>query len=819
MVNLVVCEKPSVARDIANILNVRGRRDGYFASDKVWITWCFGHMAELVEPSAYDESWRHWSRHALPMIPDAFKLSAVDSSREQVEIITALMHDEQVTTIINACDAGREGELIFRYVYELAECDKATKRLWLSSLTDAAVKQAFRALKPGDEYDPLADAARCRSEADWLVGLNATRALTLQCRAQGAGRMLLSVGRVQTPTLAMLAIREDEIDAFVPEAFWQVFAKFDAGEQDEGIATSYEGQWIKDGVDRFDEKAAAQAVVAAVRGQTATVKSVSHRDVRDRPPSLFDLTSLQRAANQRYSMSAQATLDAAQALYEKHKILTYPRTDSNYLTSDMASTLPGVVSAVNTGPYTAFCAALLGALPLPNLTTIINDDEVGDHHAIIPTDKQPNLGALQPDEKRVYDLVVRRFLAVFFPDAIFATTQITTQAAGHLFVTKGKVRREAGWQAVDPPSRYRAGKGKGSAKGKKKEEDILPNVTRGQSVAVLKVRLNESSTKAPRRYSESALLAAMERAGNDLEDATMRRAMKESGLGTPATRASIIETLIRREYVERQGKILVPTPTGRALIGALPSADLKSAQLTGQWEARLTRVAEGKLTRDDFMREARELTARLTAELLDASPELPPELLDDEETLGTCPVCQSDVIAREKVYTCRRGRDCTFAIFKKVAQKPMTKKIVRKLLADGVTDEIEGFVSKKGSTFSARLRLSDEGRVEFAFDSALPRRPATRPPRQEEAPRCPRCQQGHIVRGRTGWGCARWREGCKLVVPFTHHSRTLTDAEGLTLFCEGQTPTLDGFIDEATGATFSARLRLDAQGVHVERQQ
>ena len=711
-------------------------------------------------------------------------------------------------------------------------------------MTDAAIKQGFQNLRPGADYDALADAARCRSEADWLVGLNATRAMTIRCRQAGAGKDLMSIGRVQTPTLAILVDREAEIEAFVPEDFWQLYATFDAGDQPEGIEPTYEGLWTKKQQNRFETKAEAEAVVKAIKGQPAKVSKVEHKEIKERPPQLFDLTGLQREANRRFGYSAQQTLDIAQNLYEKHKLITYPRTDSNYLTKDMKKGLPNVLKAISVDPYDPFCDHLLDNLPLTITKRIVNDAEVGDHHAIIPTDRTPDLKKLSRQDELIYDLIARRFIAAFYPDAIFATTKIATTVASHHFLTTGKVRKEAGWQEVLPPSKAAATASKEKKKGKKEDDTpILPNVKKGDDVTLVKQRIHKGTTQPPRRYSESALLGAMERAGNDLEDDELRRAMKESGLGTPATRASIIETLLRRDYIERKGKTLVPQPRGRMLIDALPTEDLKSAHLTGAWEARLTAVANDKLSRHDFMAQVRKLTEKLTLELLNQKLDIPQHIIDANrptpqgEILGKCPICKEPV--REspggKAYSCDTGRSCSFVIFKQVARRNISKTTVKTLLSGQTTDTLKNFKSKQNKPFEAALRLDEEGKVTFVFDnsgysssssssssSAPPRRQddspppeapsrAPRPPKTEPKPKpikkmklaCPKCDEGTILRGRTGWGCSNWKSGCDFVIAFEQQGLTLDDEQGATLLRLGELGPLE--------ALHGAKLVLDLE--------
>ena len=826
--DLIITEKPSVARDIAKVLGIRGRGQGCIRDTSACITWCVGHMVCLADPEQYDPGWKRWRPETLPMLPERFKLKPIPSSADQFKVVKALIRDAAFTRVINACDAGREGELIFRYVWELAGGKLPVERLWLSSLTDQAVKLAFAHLKPASQYDNLGAAARCRSEADWLVGLNATRATTLRYR-QAGGDELMSVGRVQTPTLALIVAREQEIEAFVSEPFWQVYATFDAGEQPEGIERTYEGLWTKKKVDRLGSEPEARAVLEAIDGGVGQVVKTQHKEVKEWPPQLFDLTGLQREANRRFGFSAQHTLDLAQALYEKHKVLTYPRTDSNFLTTDMKGSLGRVVKAVEVGPYVPFCQTLGAKGSLPMSKRMINDAEVGDHHAIIPTEKTPNLGDFSRDEGLIYDMVVRRFLAGFYPPAIFATTKIATSVAGHLFVTSGKVRQSAGWQEVEPPVKY---KPKPGEKGKK-EEPILPSVHKGDQVPLHDSRLHEGKTQPPKRFSENALLGAMERAGAKLDDATLRRAMKETGLGTPATRANMIETLIKRTYIARQGKTLLPTPKGRALIQAIEADALKSAELTGQWESKLGQVASGKLQEDAFMAEVRAMTRDLTGTILSQELTLSPEakaqaLKTKGEPLGTCPLCQGPVFETPKAYGCTTGLSCNAVIFKSVAGKKISPALAKLLLAGKTSQVLKGFKSKQKKPFEAALRLGKTGRVEFVFDhspphkdpgppappksatspSPLPPGVAPGPEPQEELvpPQCPQCQQAPVIRGNRGWGCARWRQGCRWSVAASQFGHDLTQPQAFTLFATGH-------VTRPTGDTL--QMAQTEQGWHV----
>jgi DNA topoisomerase-3 len=791
MLQLIVAEKPSVARDLARVLNVGKRGEAVYQSEHIWITWCLGHMAELCEPEAYTPEWKVWRAQSLPMLPKKFRLRPIAQSRDHWQRLAKWLCHPRVDEIINACDAGREGELIFRFTMELAGSGKPVRRLWLNALTDAAVRRAMQGLKPSGDYDPLAQAARCRAEADWLIGLNATRAMTLRHRPRGGRGALLTVGRVQTPTLGMIVRREEVIEHFEPETYWQVVAQFESAKgsywgtyapkpgapgtrskqapappqtqtRPQGLKATVE-MWPED---RLVNRELAQNVVQAVEHRAGIVSKCVRNEQREVPPLLYDLTALQRRANIRFGMTARATLDAAQALYERHKAITYPRTDSNYLPQDLAASLPQVLKRLTNSDYYTELAPLLGRKPLALGPRIINDAGVTDHHAIIPTGKVQNPSVLSLDEQHVLDLVTRRFIAVFYPPALFAQVRIDTQVAGYGFVSRGRTRLDPGWQAVDPPSAAP----KSSADN---TPELLPAVEAQDPVQVAAAKLKEGQTKPPPRFSEAMLLSAMERAGRELEDEVLQGAIKDGGLGTPATRAAIIETLKRRDFIRIHGKQLIPTPQGRQLIAAMPVESLKSAQLTGQWEARLSRMARGEYSRATFMKNveafARTSVEQILGQKVEGWPEpveharasitstayVPPapnqkrtksvkktkvaqkaapkrkgvpastasrrpqaELAPSTLTL-LCPVCQSAVSRIGKVYACAQSRNCTFVIFTSIAQRPIDDRVVASLIEHRRTKKLDGFISREKKPFSAALRLNNEGRVEFDFDSSV----------------------------------------------------------------------------------------------------
>ena len=571
---LVIAEKPSVGRDIAKVLGCRQRGEGFLSGDTHIVTWAIGHLVSLQDPEAYDPKFKKWRMDTLPILPDTLQLKVLPKTAKQFHIIKKLIHTSEVSDIICATDSGREGELIFRYIYQLAGGRKPFQRLWISSMTDESLRKGFASLRPGSAYDGLYASARCRAEADWLVGINATRAFTVihDC--------LLSVGRVQTPTLAILAERQKEMDAFVPREYWEVHCDFG----------TYAGVCYRKEISntKFFDESEAKAVADKVRGQGGHVFKVLQEQKQQPPPLLYDLTELQRDANRRFGFSAQRTLKAAQSLYEKHKLITYPRTDSRYLTQDLAPELRPILAALRAAPYAGYTAPLLKLPKLP-MGRLIDDSKVSDHHAILPTQRQARLNALSEDENTVYDLVVLRFIAAFYPSYEYEQTQVHTEAAQETFYAKGITIKAMGWKAL-----YEAAS---SEEGKDKP---LPPLKEGEAVQVQLSKKVKKKTTPPKPYNEASLLSAMEHAGRFVEDETLREQMRGNGLGTPATRAAIIERLIQVGYVRRSGKALLPTEKGMTLIQVVPT-ELKSPETTGKWEKALTSIAQGSMAPDKFM--------------------------------------------------------------------------------------------------------------------------------------------------------------------------------------------------------------------------
>jgi DNA topoisomerase-3 len=710
---LIIAEKPSVARDLTDALpGTFENHDSYYESEDTVITFAVGHLVELIAPEEYDERFKKWRMDDLPIIPDEFRLHARDKKAEkQLKVIHKLLQRDDVDKVVNACDAGREGELIFAYIYETSGVDKPVERLWINSLTKTAIKEGFEHLRPGEQLRQLEAAARSRSEADWLVGMNATRAATIRGRAWVGG--VVSLGRVQTPTLALLVKREREIQAFVPEPYWLVHAEFDP---------RYQGLWFEGDETRLKEAKRAEEIAAKVSGKDGTVESVERKEQSERAPLLYDLTSLQRDANRRFGFSARRTLQVAQSLYEDKKAITYPRTSSRWLSGDLVPQLkPTAATLQPIGEYATAARYVLGLQQLP-LARVVNDSKVDDHHAIIPTDVEHDVSRFSPDERRIFDLIARRFLAVFHPPARYARTTVVTLVEEERFRSRGKVTLEAGWRGVygllsDADAQQQRQDEEGE-----NESAELPPLEQGQTVKCASAEVEAKETKPPPRYSEATLLSAMETAGKLIDDEELREAMKESGLGTPATRAETIETLIRREYIERAGKDLTPTPKGLQVITMLEEHPLTSPELTGNWEKRLTDIEHGTDDRGKFIDDIAEFT-RATVEKI---AELDKEKLRPERVeLGLCPRCGAETgeIIREnsKAYGCtswksREETGCGFVIWKRVAGRTITPELARQLLEEGRTKEvISGFKSRAGKPFRARLVLNGEGKVEFDF--------------------------------------------------------------------------------------------------------
>ncbi len=698
---IILTEKPSVAKDIARVLKLTEKKDGYFINDTYAVTWAFGHLVRLVDPDRYDPSFKKWFFPQLPIIPESFQIepSQDNGAQKQLNIIKQLFNAEATTEIICATDAGREGELIFRYIYVLSGCDKPIKRLWISSQTDAAIRGGFDKLKSGEEYEPLYDSARSRSEADWLIGINATRAYTLRFSQNNQG--IMSVGRVQTPVLKMIVDRYIANRDFKSETFYEIALPI---LHDNG---GFEGRWLTAaGESRLLDKKEAQAVCDRVASvERGHILSLIQKQKKESPPLLYDLTELQKEANRKFKFSAEKTLELAQALYEKHKILTYPRTSSRYLSQDLKPQIPQLLSTLEKiAPYGEWVASI-GTPTYPK--RVFDDAKVTDHHALIPTENPIRLDQLNREERMIMDLVLKRFIAVFLPDCEKDTTEILSQFGEDRFRSNGVIMTTPGWRQVYLKDAADKDEDKADAEG------LLPNVAEGDVIGHLDPELQTKKTKAPSLHNEASILAAMETAGKQIEDEDLREAMKDCGLGTPATRAQILERLVKVDYITKQKNRLIPTEKGLYLIDCIQNPSLLSPEMTGEWERKLTLMRSKAYPREEYMKEVQDFAREIVGALK------PTSLLPttESEEGWKCPLCQGDIVENSKAFGCSNWREkqCTFTIWKSVASKALDQAAVKALLETGKTEKISGFMSKAGKPFDAVLALKD-GKVVFVFN-------------------------------------------------------------------------------------------------------
>jgi len=727
---LIIAEKPSVARDIAQALPEPLQKQGntHLEGDNWIVSWAVGHLIRLANPDEYKKEWKYWKMEDLPLAPEQFKLKpASPKTSSQLKALKALMNREDVAGVVNACDAGREGELIFRYIAQYVKLKKPTKRLWLASLTPESIQKGLKELKPGEEYDRLSDAAKGRSEADWLVGMNASRAATLVLRDWLGGAA--SMGRVQTPTLALLVNRELEIQNFQPEDYWTLSAQFttkDDGER--GERGAYQGNY-KDGF-RLKTQEEAEKILANVTGQDGKITKLDCQEVNEKQPQLYDLTSLQREASGAFGWTAAHTLGVAQSLYEQHKLLTYPRTDSRWLPAAEGEKLEDLLKQVaKLEPYRPYCEDLLSR-PLP-LKQVVNDSKVSDHFAIIPTGKVPSSN-LPADEKRLYDMVARRLISALGEICIAERTRVETTVSGeYVFVTKGRAIKKEGWRSVYVPVAWI-----------KNDQTILPVLKQDEEVNVSNSEVAARQTKPPKRLNDASLLGMMETAGKFVDDDDAREAMKEGGLGTPATRAATIERLIQVGYASRDKRAIIPTQKGIQLIQLLGEHPLASPQLTGEWEHQLSLIAAGQAQHVQFIQQIKSFCTEIVQDMQNLPEQLKdiPKLPEDQrgnikrspaKPLGEdikCPGCGKPVMDGKKSWSCWQPGDpgCGTAIWKTVAGLKLSKEVALELLGpEHCTKQVlQGFTSKKGSKFAARLELirveSGKWGTKFIFEDNKP---------------------------------------------------------------------------------------------------
>jgi DNA topoisomerase-3 len=732
---LIITEKPSVAQDIAKALGKFKKNKEYFENDAYLLSWAVGHLFELAVPQSMKADDK-WALDELPIMPPHFDLKIQQKAADRVKALVRLLQQPQVTEVINACDAGREGELIFRYLVQFANCQKPIKRLWLSSMTPEAIREGFQRLRSDEEMQPLAAAARCRNEADWLIGINATRAFTLRLSG-GRGSTVTSLGRVQTPTLALLVEREEKIQSFKPREVFEVFGVFKAA------AGTYSARWFDEFFKKEESEAErtmrllarlslhlpdaeqklgeehgslwaehraapklwhreiAQALQSKCAGKQGVVELEEKKPTTQIAPPLYDLTTLQREANNRFGLPARRTLQIAQALYQKHKVITYPRTDSRCLPEDYAATVKNILKTMEGTPLAPFARKILDEDWVRPNKRIFNNAKVSDHFAIIPTTTTP--AHLSADEQTIYSMIAKRFVAAFFPPAQFEVTTRITRVEGEPFQTEGKILRALGWMQVygrDPHD----------------SDSTLPPVAPGERVSTESIEIKRDETRPPARYTEATILSAMENAGKLLDDEELAEAMKDRGLGTPTTRAQIIETLIHSHYLHRHGKELQPTSKALQTIGLLksiPVTELVSPETTGEWEFRLREIEHSKLTAETFMRDIR----RLTREIVEKAKRFTPDdHVADPQPFGQCPKCGGRLQERFKSYKCT-NKSCDFSVWKTIAGHLLSRQELETLLRDRKLGPLTGLRSKAGKRFSAIVKLNDQFKTQFDFEA------------------------------------------------------------------------------------------------------
>jgi DNA topoisomerase-3 len=807
---LIIAEKPSVAADIARALGGFTKHDDYFESEDFVLSSAVGHLLELACPEEFEVKRGKWSFAHLPVIPPHFALKPIEKTESRLKVLNKLIKRKDVVGLVNACDAGREGELIFNYIAQNAKSGKPVQRLWLQSMTQGAIRDGFARLRPGREMEGLGDAAVCRSESDWLVGINGTRAMTA-FNSKTGGFHLTTVGRVQTPTLAIVVERERKIREFKPRAYWEVEAEFSAK------AGTYKGKWFDEAykgkdedeharADRLWEVARADAIRAATLGKPGEVSEEAKPETR-LSPALFDLTTLQREANARFGFSAKTTLSLAQALYEKHKVLTYPRTDSRCLPEDYLPTVKETLSVL-TGQgagkghdevllarYSPFAHQILARnWVLPN-KRIFNNAKISDHFAIIPTPQAPK--HLNELEQKLYDFVVRRFLSVFFPAAEYMVTTRITRVEGHPFKTEGKVLVNPGWLAV-------YGK-----EGQDGDEGNLVAVDAKEKVKTDEVTVKANETRPPPRYSEATLLSAMEGAGKMVDDEELKAAMAGRGLGTPATRAQIIENLIGEQYMHREGRELIPTAkafTLMTLLNGLGITELTQPELTGDWEWKLGRIEKGEFTREEFMREIAEMTRHMVERAKQYEADTIPG--DFGVLAAPCPKCGGQIRETYKKFQCG---GCDYALWKIVAGRQYEPAEIETLLTDRQVGPLTGFRNKMGRSFAAAIKLNDDLQPEFDFGQDKADAADAEPvdfSDQESLGKCPKCAAGVFEHG-TSYVCEKsvgpaktcdFRSG-KIIL-----QQPIDAGQMKKLLADGKTDLLKEFVSNRTRRKFSAYL-------------
>ena len=760
---LCIAEKPSVGKELARILGANDRRDGYFEGNGYYISWTFGHLCSLKAPDDYTDTWKRWTLASLPMIPPRFQIKVINNSGVQKQFNTLKKLVGQCTEVINCGDAGIEGELIQRWVLALTQCNKPIKRLWISSLTDEAIREGFNNLKDSKDFDLLYAAGNARAIGDWLLGMNASRLYTVKY-ANGKG--VLSIGRVQTPTLALIVNRHNEILNFVPETYWE-------------LKTKYREVIFNSTKRKFANQDDALKILESIKDKEFEIVSSSKKKANEQPQALFDLTSLQVECNKKFNFTAEDTLKYIQKLYEQ-KLVTYPRVDTTYLPDNMHAKIKDILLGLK--PYANYVNQISDK-PIRKNKKVFDDSKITDHHAIIPTGIAPT-GVLALQEKQVYDTIARRFIAAFYPDCVVSNTTVIGDVDGNEFSATGKVILEEGWRALYP---------KKDSDATDEEDFEMPVFTKGERGIHLPDLL-EKQTQPPKYYTEATLLRAMETAGKQVDDAELRDLMKENGIGRPSTRANIIETLFKRSYVVRQKKNLIPTITGVELIKTINNELLKSVELTGLWEKKLRQIEKGEYNAQNFMAEMKQMVTDLVTEVKkesaatitiaeenikkpskdetddkkdDKQPKAKKESKAQKDKPLSCPKCKKGTIMQGKTaFGCNAFKDgCDFKISFEQFGKKLTDKQILALIEKKKTPKIKGFIKDNQKVNASIVMLGD-------FTLELQEEQDKEPdnegitPTQNQALHCPVCQQGNLLKGNKAWGCSRFKKGCRFIIPF-----------------------------------------------------
>ncbi len=808
--SLIIAEKPSVAGDIARALGKFKKEKDYYENDDYIVSSAIGHLVELCAPPEMEKNRGKWKFENLPVVPNEFDLQPIAKTQPRYNLLKRLMKRKDVDEIINACDAGREGELIFRYLIKASGNKKPARRLWLQSMTPEAIRQGFHRLRSDQEMIPLAKAAASRAESDWLVGINSTRALTA-FNSQLGGFQLTPVGRVQTPTLAILVEREEKIRSFDPRTYFEVYGDF-------GVrAGSYRGRWFDESfkkdkqkdeharAERIWDRAIADAIREKCLGKVGEITE-EKKSASQTCPQLYDLTTLQREANQRFGFSAKRTLQIAQALYERYKVLTYPRTDSRYLPEDNLGTVRNVMGKFEDPTLKQHADKVLANGWIKPNKRVLNDARITDHHAIIPTGVVPK--NLDEYYAKLYDLVSRRFIAIFFPAAQFEVTTRITRVEGETFRTDGKIIVDPGWMAV-----Y----GRRAENEQSSDKTIVP-VDPGEKGKTNEIEVLECETKPPPRFTEATLLSAMEGAGKLVEDEELAEAMRARGLGTPATRAAIIEGLLLQEYISRTGRDLLATSKGISLIQLLRSLGVQVLclpELTGEWEYKLKQIEEGSLSRRAFMEEIRKLTEEIVTRAKNGAE-------PDESIFGTvdvaCPVCGSQPLKED--YRTFRCTNCDYRIWKTMASRVFSPEEVEKLLTEGEAGPLDGFRSRMGRSFSALVKLGDDKKPTFEFHNGEGEGEKDGPDLSQKPNlgRCPVCKNADVFEIENAYACAdnlSTDRKCSFRMGKTILQKTIPASAVQKLMQTGKTDLIEGFISRK-GRPFKAFLTLEKGKVGFE---